>query len=65
MAYLNPVVNAMAANEAEQDVMVQTMQIFGISYFLGVFAFPLIAGILITEIGILSLMIIILVFSLF
>ncbi len=58
-----PVVKAMAANEAEKDILPQTMQIFGISYFLGVFAFPLIAGIMITEIGMLSLMIIVLALS--
>ncbi|WP_423909684.1 MFS transporter [Candidatus Spongiihabitans sp.] len=59
-----PIVKAMAANEAREDIMPQTMQFFGISYFLGVFGFPLIAGILISEFSMLHLMILITVLSL-
>ena len=47
-----PIVKAMAANDSEPELMSKTMQIFGFSYFIGVFGFPFIAGWIITSKGI-------------
>lgn len=41
----------MAANEAQPDIIPQTLQLFGLSYFIGVFAFPFIAGHMIVQGG--------------
>ena len=46
-----PIVKAMAANDAEPEYLEQTLQIFGFSYFLGVFGFPFVAGWTITVFG--------------
>lgn len=53
-----PIVKAMAANDAEPEYLEQTLQIFGLSYFIGVFGFPFVAGWVITNFGIASLLII-------
>lgn len=39
-----PIVKAMGANDANPDIMSQTLQIFGVAYFVGVFGFPFAAG---------------------
>jgi MFS family permease len=39
-----PIVKAMGANDATPEIMSQTLQIFGVAYFIGVFGFPFIAG---------------------
>lgn len=39
-----PIIKAMAANEAQPDIIPQTLQLFGLSYFIGVFGFPFLAG---------------------
>lgn len=44
-----PIIKAMAANDADNDLMAPTLQFFGLSYFAGLFGFPFIAGWLITH----------------
>ena len=46
-----PIIKAMAANEAQPDIIPQTLQLFGLSYFLGVFGFPFLAGHMIVQGG--------------
>lgn len=46
-----PILVAMAANDAEADLGPQTLQVFALMYFVGVFGFPLIAGWAIVEVG--------------
>ncbi len=46
-----PIVKAMGANDAEPEIMSQTLQIFGVAYFVGVFGFPFVAGWIITRFG--------------
>jgi MFS family permease len=52
-----PIVKAMAANDSEPELMSKTMQIFGFSYFIGVFGFPFIAGWIITTKGMILLLV--------
>ncbi|MEH6631506.1 MAG: MFS transporter [Halopseudomonas aestusnigri] len=54
-----PVLAAMAANDAEPDLLPQTLQVFAFTYFIGIFGFPLIAGWFIVEISITSLLILV------
>jgi MFS family permease len=51
-----PIIKAMAANEAQPDIIPQTLQLFGLSYFLGVFGFPFLAGHMIVEGGMMLLL---------
>ena len=51
-----PIVKAMAANDADPRQLEPTMQLFGVSYFIGVFGFPFIAGWTITVYGIFTLL---------
>ena len=51
-----PILAAAAANDADEDLVPQTLQLFALSYFIGIFAFPLIAGWMIVEISITSLL---------
>lgn len=46
-----PILAAMAANDAEADLLPQTLQFFALTYFVGIFGFPLIAGWMIVELG--------------
>lgn len=46
-----PVLVAMAASDADEDLLAQTLQLFALSYFIGIFGFPLVAGWLIVEMG--------------
>ena len=46
-----PILVAMAANDADEDIVPQTLQLFALTYFIGLFGFPLIAGWLIVEVG--------------
>ena len=46
-----PILAAMAANDAEPEIVPQTLQLFALTYFVGIFGFPLIAGWLIVEVG--------------
>ena len=52
-----PILAAMAANDADDDLVPQTLQLFALTYFIGIFGFPLLAGWLIVEQGTLSLLI--------
>lgn len=46
-----PILVAMAANDADKALIPQTLQLFALSYFIGIFGFPLIAGWLLVEAG--------------
>ncbi len=46
-----PLLVAMTANDAEVDLGAQTLQIFALTYFVGIFGFPLVAGWMIVELG--------------
>jgi MFS family permease len=46
-----PVLAAMAAGDADEELLAQTLQLFALTYFIGIFGFPLIAGWLIIEMG--------------
>ena len=52
-----PILVAMAANDALAHLEPQTLQLFALTYFIGIFGFPLIAGWLIVEVGTLPLLI--------
>ena len=54
-----PILAAMAANDAPDELMPQTMQLFSLSYFIGIFGFPLIAGIMIVDVSIPALLILV------
>jgi MFS family permease len=46
-----PILVAVTANDARDDLGPQTLQLFALTYFIGIFGFPLIAGWMIVEIG--------------
>lgn len=46
-----PILAAMAANDADEALVPQTLQLFALTYFIGIFGFPLIAGWLIVDVG--------------
>ena len=46
------VINGLAANEAPEGKMPQSLLLFSLAYFVGVFGFPLVAGNLIVSLGI-------------
>ena len=46
-----PILVAMAAKDADKDLVAQSLQLFAFSYFAGIFGSPLIAGWMIVEIG--------------
>lgn len=46
-----PILAAMAAQDAVPDLLPQTLLLFALSYFIGIFGFPLIAGWMIVELG--------------
>ena len=54
-----PILVAMAANDATDDLGPQTLQLFALTYFIGIFGFPLIAGWMIVEIGTTQLLILV------
>ena len=54
-----PILVAMAANDARDDLSAQTLQVFALSYFIGIFGFPLIAGWMIVEVGAAPLLVLI------
>ena len=54
-----PILVAMAANDAEDHLGPQTLQLFALTYFIGIFCFPLIAGWLIVEVGTTPLLILV------
>ena len=46
-----PILVAMCAADATDDLGPQTLQLFALTYFIGVFGFPLIAGYMMVEVG--------------
>lgn len=58
-----PILVAMAASDAKSDLAAQTLQLFALSYFVGIFGFPLIAGWMIVDIGVNPLLILLIVMS--
>ncbi len=54
-----PLLVAMAANDSEEELLPQCLQLFSLSYFIGIFGFPLIAGWIIVEIGTPTLLLIV------
>lgn len=52
-----PILAAMAANDADETLVPQTLQLFALTYFVGIFGFPLIAGWMIVESGAAALLI--------
>ena len=52
-----PILVAMAANDAEEHLGPQTLQIFALTYFIGIFGFPLIVGWGIVEFGYTSVLV--------
>lgn len=58
-----PILAAMAANDADATFVPQTLQLFALSYFIGIFGFPLLAGWMIVEIGITSLLVLLCVLA--
>lgn len=58
-----PILVAMAANDARDDLSAQTLQVFALTYFIGIFGFPLIAGWMIVEVGALPLLVLIAVLA--
>lgn len=51
-----PILVAVASADAQEDLGPQTLQLFALSYFVGIFGFPLIAGWIIVEIGVTPLL---------
>ncbi len=47
-----PILAAMAANDAQNGLVAQTVQLFSLTYFIGIFGFPYVAGLLLVEHGI-------------
>lgn len=58
-----PILVAMAASEAEEHLGPQTLQLFALTYFIGIFGFPLVAGWVIVELGETSLLAIVAVLA--
>jgi len=54
-----PILVAMAANDANEDLVPQTLQLFALTYFIGIFGFPYIAGWLIVDFSIPTLLIVV------
>ena len=58
-----PILAAMAANDADADLLPQTLQFFALFYFIGIFGFPLVAGWIIVELGSAALLILVAVLA--
>ena len=58
-----PILVAMAADDANVDLVPQTLQIFALSYFVGIFGFPLIAGWMIVDVSITAMLVLIAVLA--
>lgn len=54
-----PILVAMAANDADEELLPQCLQLFSLTYFIGIFGFPLIAGWIIVEVGTATLLVIV------
>ena len=53
-----PILVAMAAADADKSLIPQTLQLFALTYFIGLFGFPLLAGAMLTQWGSLPVLII-------
>ncbi len=58
-----PILAAMAANDARPELLAQTLQFFALSYFIGIFGFPLLAGWMIVEMGSQALLMLVAAFA--
>jgi len=58
-----PIVYAMAANDAQKGLTEATLQLFGMSYFAGIFGFPFVAGWALSVSGLIALLTIALLLS--
>ncbi len=58
------VINGLAANEAPEGLMPQSLLLFGLSYCMGVFGFPLVAGWIIVRAGVIAMLYALLVVAL-
>ncbi len=58
-----PILVAMAANDATDALSAQTLQVFALTYFVGIFGFPLIAGWILVDLGTRPLLILIAVLA--
>ena len=58
-----PILVAMTANDADADLLPQALQLFALTYFIGIFGFPLIAGWVIVDIGTTELLVIVAVMA--
>ncbi len=58
-----PILAAMAANDADEALVPQTLQLFALTYFIGIFGFPLVAGWLIVEAGTAALLVLVIVLA--
>ena len=54
-----PILAAMAANDADEDLLPQTLQLFSLTYFIGIFGFPFVAGWLIVDFSISTLLVLV------
>lgn len=54
-----PILVAMAAQDASNDLSAQTLQIFALTYFIGIFGFPLVAGWMIVDVGTMPLLVLV------
>jgi MFS family permease len=54
-----PILAAMAANDAADGLVPQTLQLFALTYFVGIFGFPLVAGWLIVDAGPIALLVLV------
>jgi hypothetical protein len=59
------VINGLAANEAPSGTTAQSLLLFSLSYFIGVFGFPLLAGKIIVEHGMATLLLTVLAVAAF
>ena len=59
-----PILVAVTANDADEDLSAQTLQVFALTYFVGIFGFPLVAGWMIVEVGTGALLVFIAVLAL-
>ncbi len=46
-----PIIKAMVANDADPQILSQTLQVNGLAYFIAIFGFPMIAGWILTDAG--------------
>ena len=58
-----PIIAAMAANDADGELVAQSMQIMSLLYFVGIFGFPFVAGWMITTVGMNSLLLLVAVLA--